>query len=200
MAPPDAVAVAEAEPPGAGGLGGVAGVAVADAEPPEAGALAVLADAGVLLAALPDAVLAAAPVAPADADADALRDPGAEPLVGAGAAASGPWMTGRKRSCAVVPSWRACSPLSPGTEMMMFELPWVITSAPATPRPFTRCSMIWRASSRSAWDGALPVGVFAVSVTVVPPRRSSPSSGVRELPVKKISAYMTTINAASTAK
>jgi len=37
--------------------------------------------------------------------------------------------------------------------------------------------------------GALPSGVFAVSVTVVPPRRSSPSCGVRLSPVKKTSAY-----------
>ncbi|MDX6302263.1 MAG: hypothetical protein QOF53_3477 [Nocardioidaceae bacterium] len=69
-----------------------------------------------------------------------------------------------------------------------------------TPRPLTRCSMIWRASSRSAWDGALPLGVRAVSVTVVPPRRSSPSSGVRELPVKNTSAYMPAMIASSTAK
>ena len=78
--------------------------------------------------------------------------------------------TGRNRSCAVAPSWRAWSPLSPGTEMTMFELPSVTTSASATPRPLTRCSMIWRASSRSAWRAALPFGVLAVSVTVVPPR------------------------------
>ena len=70
----------------------------------------------------------------------------------------------------------------------MFESPSVTTSASATPRPFTRCSMICRASSRSSWAGALPSGVRAVSVTVVPPRRSSPSWGVRVDPVKKTSA------------
>ena len=32
------------------------------------------------------------------------------------------------------------------------------TSASATPRPLTRCSMIWRASSRSSWAGGLAVG------------------------------------------
>src|SRR3954468_11692273 len=84
--------------------------------------------------------------------------------------------------------------------MTMFALPSVTTSASATPRPFTRCSMIWRASSRSSWDGALPSGVSAFSVTVVPPRRSRPSCGVRLAPVKKTSAYRPARSSTSTAK
>ena len=60
------------------------------------------------------------------------------------------------------PARAACSPSSPGTEMTMFESPSVTTSASATPRPLTRCSMIWRASSRSCWAGAWPSGVRAV--------------------------------------
>ena len=71
----------------------------------------------------------------------------------------------------------------------MFESPSVTTSASATPRPLTRCSMIWRASSSSSLAGGFPSGVRAVSVTVVPPRRSSPSCGVRWEPVRKISPY-----------
>ena len=73
----------------------------------------------------------------------------------------------------------------------MLELPSVTTSASATPRPLTRCSMICRASSRSAFAGALPFGVLAVSVTVVPPRRSRPSCGVWLEPAKKTRAYRT---------
>src|SRR3954447_18611938 len=75
--------------------------------------------------------------------------------------------------------------------MTMFASPSVTTSASATPRPLTRCSMIWRASSRSSGAGALPSGVRAVSVTVVPPRTSRPSWGVRSEPVKKMRPYIT---------
>jgi hypothetical protein len=107
-------------------------------------------------------------VAPASADSDglgdAVSDGAAEPLAsgssvasassaGGAAAGSGPVITGRNRSWAVCPSSRACSPSSPGTEMTMLESPSVTTSASATPRPLTRCSMIWRASSSSSWAG-----------------------------------------------
>jgi len=84
--------------------------------------------------------------------------------------------------------------------MTMLASPSVTTSASATPRPFTRCSMIWRASSRSSFAGALPFGVRAVSVTVVPPRRSSPSWGVRTVPAKKIRPYITAMISTNTAK
>ncbi len=142
-------------------------------------------------------------VASADSDglADAESEAAAESLASAlsvgsassagGRAGSGWPITGRKRSWAVAPSSRACSPSSPGTEMTMLFSPSVTTSASATPRPLTRCSMIWRASSSSSDAGGWPSGVAAVNVTVVPPRRSRPSCGVRSVPVKKISPYRT---------
>ena len=71
--------------------------------------------------------------------------------------------TGRNRSWAVCAELSpACSPLSPGTEMTMLLLPSVTTSASATPRPLTRCSMICRACSSRRRSGALPSGVRAV--------------------------------------
>src|SRR5690349_9767592 len=74
-------------------------------------------------AALPlGAALAAA--APADGLADAVPLGDAPAEAGAAGAV---WITGRNRSCAVVPSSRACRPLSPGTEMTMLAFPWVIT-------------------------------------------------------------------------
>jgi hypothetical protein len=102
---------------------------------------------------------AAEPLASADADGlgDAESVGSALSVASAssagGTAGSGWPITGRKRSWAVAPSSRACSPSSPGTEMTMLLSPSVTTSASATPRPLTRCSMIWRASSSSSGAG-----------------------------------------------
>src|SRR5690242_14031958 len=52
-------------------------------------------------------------------------------------AATGPPMTSRNRSCAVWPSDRAWSPLSPGTVIVRL-VPSSTTSAPLTPSPLTR--------------------------------------------------------------
>ncbi len=115
---------------------------------------------------------------------------GAVPAGGAGAGAAGTgWpITGRKRSCAVCPSDRACSPASPGTVMVMLS-PSRTTSAPLTPRPLTRCSMICWACTSWSRGGEPPSTVRATSVTRVPPCRSMPSFGAGlPSPVKKTSA------------
>ena len=83
----------------------------------------------------------------------------------------------------------ACSPLSPGTEMTMVRLPWVTTSASATPRPLTRCSMIWRAWSRST-GGRLAVGVLGGERHRRAALQVEAELGVGESPVKKTSAYI----------
>src|SRR6185437_7617801 len=64
------------------------------------------------------------------------------------------------------------------------------TSAPLTPIPLTRCSMICRAWSRDSREGGRPSTVRAVRVTRVPPCRSMPSLGLgRPPPVRNTSAY-----------
>ena len=105
----------------------------------------------------------------------------------AGIAATGPPTTSRNRSCAVCPSDRAWSPSSPGTVIVML-VPSRTTSAPLTPRPFTRCSMIDCACRSCSRGGSPPDSVRAVSVTRVPPCRSMPSLGVALSPVKNTSA------------
>ena len=91
--------------------------------------------------------------------------------------ATGPPTTSRNRSCAVCPSDRAWSPSSPGTVIVML-VPSSTTSAPLTPSPFTRCSMIVCACRSCSRGGSPPDSVRAVSVTRVPPCRSMPSLGV----------------------
>ena len=119
---------------------------------------------------------------------DAPPGAGAAGSTGAvGAAATGPPTTSRNRSWAVCPSDRAWSPSSPGTVMVMF-VPSRTTSAPLTPSPFTRCSMIVCACRSCSRGGSPPDSVRAVSVTRVPPCRSMPSLGVGLSPVKNTSA------------
>src|SRR3954469_2261334 len=60
--------------------------------------------------------------------------------------------------------------------------PWVPTSASATPLPFTRWSMIPRASSRFWGVTFSPLAVLASSVIRVPPCKSSPSLGFHTPP------------------
>ena len=110
----------------------------------------------------------------------------------AGRPTTGPPMTSRNRSCAVWPSERACSPSWPGTVIVRL-VPSSTTSAPLTPSPLTRSSMICWACSSCSRGGSAPVSVRATSVTRVPPCRSMPSLGAaRPSPVKNTSAYSTT--------
>src|SRR3954467_8014514 len=60
--------------------------------------------------------------------------------------------------------------------------PWVPTSASATPLPFTRWSMMPRASWRFWGVTFSPLAVLAASVIRVPPCRSSPSLGFHTAP------------------
>ncbi|OLT13084.1 hypothetical protein BJF78_22815 [Pseudonocardia sp. CNS-139] len=104
-----------------------------------------------------------------------------------GVTGTGPPTTGRKRSCAVWPSERAWSPSCPGTVIVMLE-PSSTTSAPVTPRPLTRSSMICCACTSWSRGGTAPVSVRGWSVTRVPPCRSMPRRGVSwPSPVKKTS-------------
>src|SRR5581483_8235104 len=115
--------------------------------------------------------------------------PGALVPAGAGGVAcTGPARTGRNRSWAVWPRSLAFSPLLPGTVMVRL-LPSCTTSAPLTPSPLTRWSMMPRASVSCSLVGGAPVSVRAVSVTRVPPSRSMPSLGCGlRSPVKNTSA------------
>ncbi len=72
----------------------------------------------------------------------------------------------------------------PGTVITRFLAPSICTSAPATPDPLTRLSMIVRACCIWSLDGSEPSRVRAVRVILVPPCRSMPSLGVFDPGVK----------------
>ena len=114
--------------------------------------------------------------------------PGRRAMPALRAAEIGPPITSRKRSCAVWPSERACSPSWPGTVIVRL-VPSSTTSAPLTPSPLTRSSMICWACTSCSRGGSAPVSVRATSVTRVPPCRSMPSLGAaRPSPVRNTSA------------
>ena len=96
----------------------------------------------------------------------------------AGAASSA--NTLRKYSWAVWPTISTSSSAwTFGTETTIWRSPLVGTSVSPTPIESTRCWMIVRASSRLVGStDPSPVTLEAVSVIVVPPRRSRPSLGV----------------------
>src|SRR3954453_4704625 len=79
----------------------------------------------------------------------------------------------------------------------MWFAPEVVMSDSATPAPLTRWPMMFLASfSWSAVTLPLPSNVLAVSVMVVPPRRSSPSLGFQVL----VSAMMPNSRTTTTSK
>ena len=91
--------------------------------------------------------------------------------------------TGRKVSCAVWFTLSSRSPWSlPGTDTTMVALlpdPWRVISASATPLPLTRWRMMsiaWSMSALVTWPW--PLAACGMSVTLVPPCRSSPSLGL----------------------
>jgi hypothetical protein len=88
------------------------------------------------------------------------------------------WYTCRIDSCAVSPMLLSTPWVSlPGTDTTMFS-PSTFTSALPTPRPFTRLRMMLTAVFRSLFLIDAPcTSSRGLSVTVVPPRRSSPSAG-----------------------
>ena len=107
--------------------------------------------------------------------------------------------TARKRSRAVWPtsstSWSRCTF---GTVTISCRSPAVVTSDSPTPRLSTRLWMICWASSRLFGSIApVPLVFCAVSVMVVPPRRSRPSFGAQVLPTAT-SANSPAIRTAST--
>ena len=99
---------------------------------------------------------------------------GSAGAAGGGAAGTGPPITSRMRSWAVWPSERAWSPSLPGTVIVRLS-PSSTTSAPVTPRPLTRSSMICCACRSCSRGGTAPVSVRGWRVTRVPPCRSMPS-------------------------
>nr|BFE80482.1 hypothetical protein GCM10020093_030830 [Planobispora longispora] len=114
--------------------------------------------------------------------------------VGAPAPIASTW---RKRSSAVVPtSLTTSSWPTPGTEMTMLS-PAMATSASEMPLPFTRSRMMFTARLRLSSEGSLPSGVMGCSVTVVPPARSRPYSGVSAL-LRSITPPMARMSARST--
>ena len=113
-------------------------------------------------------------------DGEGATEPPGDPVgVGCGAVAYGPTAsTWRKRSSAVWSRARSLLRFAPGADTTMLVLPCVLMSAPATPAPFTRLRMM-----STAWLSAplvilWPASGWAVRITCVPPRRSSPSLGV----------------------
>lgn len=93
--------------------------------------------------------------------------------------------TGRMFICALRVSELRSS--FPGTVMTSCRAPSIWISAPATPDPLTRLSMMERACAIWALVGSDPSVVRAVSVMRVPPCRSMPSLGVLEPGVKNTS-------------
>ena len=71
---------------------------------------------------------------------------------------------------------------SPGISTMMLRLPWVVTSASATPCPLTRWSTMSAAWLSLVWVTSLSPLVMAESVIRVPPSRSRPSRGFQVWP------------------
>src|SRR5438874_923507 len=103
------------------------------------------------------------------------------------------WMTGRKKSCAVVPT--SCSARSlfftPGS-WTTIELPCRLMSGSATPMASTRLRMIsidWSSTPESTL-------FFGASTTDAPPCRSSPSWG--ELPATRVASSAPTATARTT--
>ena len=68
----------------------------------------------------------------------------------------------------------------PGTVITRFLVPSIWISAPVTPEPLTRLSMIVLACCIWSRVGSEPSRVRAVSVILVPPCRSMPNFGVLE--------------------
>jgi hypothetical protein len=87
--------------------------------------------------------------------------------------------TGRNCNCAVVPTARMTSSefWTSGIDTTMLP-PSSVTSDSATPLEFTRLRMMSIVVSICSLVGLPPLGLCGLKVTLVPPRRSSPSLGL----------------------